>query len=605
MTSGEKRFAQRLTDKLEDDYTCWYNVAVGSRALYPDFVILNPRRGLLVLEVKDWRLDSITSIDKYFVLHLTSNGPKQDKNPLMQARGYACAIADMLQRDDKLRVSEGAYQGKLVVPWGYGIVLSNITRTQFNGSDIGEVLEPDRVICKDEMTESADHEAFQSRLWRMFTVEFSHVLTMPEIERIRWHLFPEIRVEAHQLSLLGGDSDESTIKDAIPDLVRIMDLQQEQLARSMGEGHRIIHGTAGSGKTMILVYRAQYLTNVLQKPILVLCFNISLAAKLEQLMAEKGLPDKVSVRHFHGWCMDQMKLYHVPFPQQPQNDPHEFFAKLVATVMSGVDRGQIPRAQYGAVLIDEGHDFAPDWLKLLSQMVDPQTNSLLLLYDDAQSIYGNTRRPKFSFAGLGIQARGRTSILRLNYRNTAEVLAVAYEFSKEVINPHDADEDGIPVIAPESAGRHGMIPVISHRANLKAELEYIIECFHHYHDEGISWKEMAVIYRVRFMGEEAVTNFQKAGIPVEWLQESSQSRHFNAASDSVKVMTLHSSKGLEFPVVAIPGIGFMPWKDLDPADEARLLYVGMTRAMEHLVMTYHAESPFAQKLVAARKRVAA
>ena len=40
---------------------------------------------------------------------------------------------------------------------------------------------------------------------------------------------------------------------------RVMDLQQEQLARSMGEGHRVIHGVAGSGKTMILGYRAQYL----------------------------------------------------------------------------------------------------------------------------------------------------------------------------------------------------------------------------------------------------------------------------------------------------------------------------------------------------------
>jgi superfamily I DNA and RNA helicase len=37
---------------------------------------------------------------------------------------------------------------------------------------------------------------------------------------------------------------------AVPDIVRVMDLQQEQLARSMGEGHRVIHVVAGSGKTM-------------------------------------------------------------------------------------------------------------------------------------------------------------------------------------------------------------------------------------------------------------------------------------------------------------------------------------------------------------------
>lgn len=605
MTSGERRFAQRLGDKLEDDYLCWYNAPVGSKALYPDFLILHPRRGLLVLELKDWHLDSIKAIDKHFVLHMTSNGLKQDKNPLLQARWYACAIADQLKRDPKLRVHEGLYMGKLVMPWGYGVVLANITRTQFESTDLGGVLEPDRVICKNEMTESADSEEFQSRLWRMFTVEFSNLLTMPEIERIRWHLFPEIRVEPHQLSLLGEELHESTLKDTIPDLIRVMDLQQEQLARSLGQGHRVIHGTAGSGKTMILVYRAQYLASLLKKPILTLCFNVPLAAQLEQIMEAKGLSQQVSVRNFHGWCSDQLKLYHISLPQHSPDDGQRYYAQLVEKVIDGVERGQIPAAQYGAVLIDEGHDFRPEWLKLLAQMIDPETNFLLLLYDDAQSIYGDTNRPKFSFTSVGIQARGRTSILRINYRNTAEVLAVAYEFAKETLNPHDADEDGVPVIAPESAGRHGLVPLISHHANLRAEIDHIIECFREYHDAGMHWREMTIICRMKFMGEEAVNRLRRTEIPVEWLQESKKARHFNSSADSVKVMTIHSSKGLEFPVVAIPGIGYLPWKDLDHQDEARLLYVGMTRAMEHLVMTYHAESSFAQKLVTVRERVAA
>lgn len=605
MTSGERRFAHRLVDKLEDDYLCWYNVPVGSKALYPDFIILHPRRGILVLEVKDLSLDSIKSIDKHFVLFLTKNGLKQVVNPLLQARQYAYTIADQLERDPHLKVQEGRYLGKLLFPWGYGVVLYNITRRQFEETDLREVIEPDRVICKDEMTESADPEEFQSRLWRMFTVEFNCMLTMPEIERIRWHLFPEIRVEQHQLSLLGEESQGAIMKDSIPDIVRIMDLQQEQLARSLGEGHRVIHGTAGSGKTMILVYRVQYLAKVIQKPILVLCFNVSLSSQLEQMMTERGLSQQVSVRNFHGWCKDQLKLYHVPSPQQSSDDSHQYSEQLVQNVMHGVEHGQIPTAQYGAVLIDEGHDFHPEWLKLIVQMIDPQISSLLLLYDDAQSIYGNNSRPKFSFASVGIQARGRTSILRINYRNTAEVLAVAYEFAKETLNPHDADEDGIPVIAPESAGRHGAIPLISHRLNLTSEIDYIIECLNQYHDDGIAWREMAIIYRINFMGKEAVNRLRRAEIPVEWLQESKESRHFNPSDDSVKVMTMHSSKGLEFPVVAIPGIGYMPQKDSEPAEEARLLYVGMTRAMEHLVMTYHAESAFTQKLVAARERVAA
>ncbi len=78
--------------------------------------------------------------------------------------------------------------------------------------------------------------------------------------------------------------------------------------------------------------------------------------------------------------------------------------------------------QYLAVLIDEGHDFRPEWLRLVTQMVDPNTNCLLLLYDDAQSIYERKRTRQFSFKSVGIQAQGRTMVLKINYRNTRQVL---------------------------------------------------------------------------------------------------------------------------------------------------------------------------------------
>lgn len=58
MTSGERRFAKRLETLLEDDYLCWFDVPIGPARLYPDFLILHPSRGLLLLEVKDWKLDT-------------------------------------------------------------------------------------------------------------------------------------------------------------------------------------------------------------------------------------------------------------------------------------------------------------------------------------------------------------------------------------------------------------------------------------------------------------------------------------------------------------------------------------------------------------------
>ena len=107
------------------------------------------------------------------------------------------------------------------------------------------------------------------------------------------------------------------------------------------------------------------------------------------------------------------------------------------------------------------------------------------------------------------------------------------------------------------------------------------------------------MYRTNFIGEELTSRLRALGVPVQWLGEKSGKR-FDPAEDSVKVMTMHSSKGLEFPVVAIPGLGFMPPPERDLQDEARLLYVGMTRAMDQLIMTWHKENPFVSRLMEAQ-----
>lgn len=86
---GERRFARLLEAVLEDDYLCWYNVPIGPARLHPDFIILHPRRGIVILEVKDWRRENIQRINPHEATILTGSGPVVLKNPLEQARGYA------------------------------------------------------------------------------------------------------------------------------------------------------------------------------------------------------------------------------------------------------------------------------------------------------------------------------------------------------------------------------------------------------------------------------------------------------------------------------------------------------------------------------------
>jgi hypothetical protein len=407
MTSGEKRLAERLEQKLDDDYWLWYDVPMGPRNTHPDFCVMHPRRGILVLEVKDWRLSTILQADKQNWEIMGDSGPKTVINPLEQARQYAHQVVKALERDAQLVQPEGKHAGKLAFPWSYGVVFANITRKQFEAAELHHAIEPNRVLCQDEMLESVGAEDLQSQLWGMFSYDMRGAMSLPQMDRVRWIMFPEVRVQQ------GALFDDDDADAQLPDIMRVMDLQQEQLARSLGDGHRVIHGVAGSGKTMILGYRAEYLaqaSTASSKPILILCFNEPLGVKLHSVMQAKGLGGRVHVRHFHKWCRDQLVAFGQAIPAQSPR----MFDEMVDNVIRGVDRKQIPSGQYQAVMIDEGHDFAPEWLKLVTQMVDPTTNSLLVLYDDAQSIYERARSKQFSFKCVGIQAQGRTTSLVAN-----------------------------------------------------------------------------------------------------------------------------------------------------------------------------------------------
>jgi len=603
MTAGEKRFSLRLEDKLEDDYSVWYDVPVGPKQRQPDFVVLHPRRGLLVLEVKDWKLDSLHRLDKHVAELLTDRGLVKQANPLAQARSILLELVDVLQRDPALAHSaDHDHAGKLMLPWGYGTVLTNISRAAFEANQLGDVLPEHLVICQDEMTESVDSEAFQQRLWGMFNQWFDHALTLPQIDRIRWHVFPEIRVRPPlQPDLLSSSAVEPEALP-IPDVVRVMDLQQEQLARSLGDGHRVIHGVAGSGKTMILGYRCQHLARSLDKAILVLCFNRTLAARLAQVFQNPSHQARVYIRSFHAWCALMLRTYHVPSPRNAGNG-EAFFAAQVGAVIEAVDRGAIPRAQYGAVLIDEGHDFEPEWLKLVAQMVDPLTNSLLLLYDDAQSIYAKRERRKFSFASVGIEARGRTTVLKLNYRNTYEVLAVARAFAADLFGQDGGDEDAPTAIAPESVGRHGPAPKLIRCQSLAAEAETLASLIADARSDGVALDQVAVLWRHWGHAEAVSRALDRRGLPYVWAKDSATKDGLFDGEPSVKLVSLHSSKGLEFERVLIPAIHAFPTQGDDNTVEAKLLYVAMTRATESLVMTCSAETGFVGHIDQAVKAV--
>jgi superfamily I DNA/RNA helicase len=147
----------------------------------------------------------------------------------------------------------------------------------------------------------------------------------------------------------------------------------------------------------------------------------------------------------------------------------------------------------------------------------------LVLYDDAQSIY----------------------------HNTAEVLRIAHKFAADVLQPESADEDGVPLLEPHAAGRHGPEPRLLKFAALRDEAAYLAQVFAELHEDGHAWADMAVIYRSQFIEVQISAAFERAGLPTVTLTR--RRRDAGARPDAVHLVTFHSSKGLEYRVVGIPG----------------------------------------------------
>jgi superfamily I DNA/RNA helicase len=104
---------------------------------------------------------------------------------------------------------------------------------------------------------------------------------------------------------------------------------------------------------------------------------------------------------------------------------------------------------------------------------------------------------------------------------------------------------------------------------------------------------MAIICRHYSEMDECAGVLRQRGLPHQVRKGAGS---FDPAADTIKVLTMHASKGLEFPVVALVGAGNMPAKGEDEREEAKLFYVGATRATQRLVIGASGSGRFATRL---------
>jgi len=225
-------------------------------------------------------------------------------------------------------------------------------------------------------------------------------------------------------------------------------------------------------------------------------------------------------------------------------------------------------ALYSSVIVDETQDFGPQALRLLRAMVPRGANDLLLVGDGHQRIYNRNRA---SMSACGIDIRGRSKKLYLNYRTTEEIRLLAIA-TLEDCAVDDLDEGSDEVKRYKSIS-HGPSPKILEFPHLEEALKSLPPMAKTSLEAG---RSVCVIVPTRH-DASAVNGSLKAGKIAVTLLGPDERDHPD--SKSVRIATMHRAKGLEFDEVIL----LMPrsstgLRSSSKDDIRRLQYVAITRA---------------------------
>jgi len=245
------------------------------------------------------------------------------------------------------------------------------------------------------------------------------------------------------------------------------------------------------------------------------------------------------------------------------------------------------KAIYDCVIIDESQDLSVAQLRLLAALGGSRRNGLFFAGDLGQRIF----QPPFSWKALGVDVRGRSRTLRVNYRTSHQIRTQA----DRLLTPAVADVDGnVEYRSGTVSVFNGPAPTIGSYTSEKEEIEAVEQWLAEQHEAGIAPHEMGVFVRSAAQLDRAMRAVRKAGLPYKVLDEAVVTTGGNVA-----IGTMHLAKGLEFRAVAVMACDdeVIPLQERiesvgDDADlryvydsERHLLYVACTRARDHLLVT--------------------
>ncbi|MBZ0317998.1 MAG: UvrD-helicase domain-containing protein [Anaerolineae bacterium] len=307
-TMGEK-LVQQLLAKLPQNEFFYVTepkiVTKDGRESKPDFIIVVRRRGVVILEVKDW-VRLLGGNQQDIQIERRDGVRESKKNPMKTVEDYAYDLASRFEERKELCQ---VYQNRtsLKFPWQGVVILPNISQKVINKFENERIWKRGTVFGEEIFS---DLEVFKKALLDIpWTWKLQTPLDPKTLDVIRGVLDPHLIVTDMEGNDIGTLDlrQETLVKESLPSampqnvaLFDSEDLLSEEARTAVADHHlRLVRGVAGSGKTLVLIHRAKYLTEVYPNSnILLLTFNKDLATNLQ-----KRLPN-VEVVNFHKLCRD-------------------------------------------------------------------------------------------------------------------------------------------------------------------------------------------------------------------------------------------------------------------------------------------------------------
>ena len=618
-TEGELYLLQYLQVRFDPEADVFFQPCFnGDR---PDIVLIKKDIGVIIIEVKDWDLAHYRVDEKN--QWSVKNGSQPLRGPFAQAFHYKDTFFNIHGNGllEKRLKNENFYNiinvfvyfhkaGKKGLTEFYRVAMEQVKRrieennTAYSGG------------AKPRVAYDKAWAYFDKKLKAMERDAFSLSVTSENLAKIAF------RSRGRNSLFEDGVYDEFMRLLQPPfhyaNQGRLLDYtkKQAQLVESTAGRKIKIRGLAGSGKTTVLAKRAVNAHRRHGGEVLILTFNLTLGRYIKDKLNE--------VRDDFSWSNFHVSNYHrfitsalgnagvkVEFPpDHVQADTYleENFYSNVALFLAMKSAHGSGYAvfdakalfRYETILIDEVQDYKPAWLKIIMEFFLAEGGELVLFGDEKQNIYHRSmdseKKPRLP-NGFGKWEQLRKSF---RFKQDSHILTLASAFQRTFVDQHyEADHDesfqpsltnlGINLcysyqdgayeamarliigIAKEHSLHPNDISVIgAHKKELQ-EIDFLIRKGTVHRERTITTFESIEVTKHVKLSEHA----RKVG--------ASKKYGFNLNSGVMKLSTIHSFKGYESPTIFL---------FVGPKDSVEMVYTGLTRARENIVVIIHEGSEY-------------